>query len=493
MIGKKRFEPKMMYKVSLEDLVPADNFYRKLESILDLRFVYSECRSMYGRTGNASIDPAVFFKIILFGYFENIISDRELIRRASDSLGVRLYLGYDIDEELPWHSTISRTRAMMPKEVFEKLFNKILMMCIEKGLVSGEIQAIDSTLVKANASLEKIERKGSSLALKKYIDETRKENSNNSKEEEKDDRGNKGDGRGIIGLIATQKKGVKATRSNKEYESKSDPDSRIAKKPGKPTHLSYMVQYSVDSKAGVITDASAVHADTSDKDAILEIIDKAEARLNKAGLKISAVAADKNYSCGRVLRSLEKKSIEPFIPSQRFVNTSGGIDKREFVYDKEKDEYKCPANERLKCITKKKDGSRDYKVKENQCVECRLRSKCVTGKGLRKVSRSEYEEEYQRLAERIRTPKGRKMCRIRKIRTEPLFAEGKMNHGLSKFMTRGIGKARKNTLVIATVQNLKRLMKFVFTRRPMQRFNQLIKERFSLVETPFPKLDICIL
>jgi transposase len=138
MIGNKRLEGKIMYTVSLEDLVPADNFYRQLDGFLDLRFLYKECKQLYGSTGKPSIDPVVFFKILLFGYFENIISDRELVRRASDSLGVRLYLGYDIDEELPWHSTISRTRKLYKEEIFEMLFDKVLEKCVEAGIVSGE-------------------------------------------------------------------------------------------------------------------------------------------------------------------------------------------------------------------------------------------------------------------------------------------------------------------------------------------------------------------
>ena len=116
MLGKKKFQPKLIYNLTLDDLVP----------ILDLRFVYQECKILYGRTGNPSIDPVVFFKINLVGFFENITSDRELVRTASDRLSVRYYLGYDIDEKLPWHSTISRTRTIIKKETFELVSNKIL-------------------------------------------------------------------------------------------------------------------------------------------------------------------------------------------------------------------------------------------------------------------------------------------------------------------------------------------------------------------------------
>ena len=124
MLGKKQFEPKLMYNLTIDELVPEDNFYRLVDTLLDLRFVYQECKSLYGKTGNPSIDPVVFFKLNLFGYIENITSDRELMRRASDTISVRYYLGYDIDEKLPWHSTISRTRGLIKQATFELIFNK---------------------------------------------------------------------------------------------------------------------------------------------------------------------------------------------------------------------------------------------------------------------------------------------------------------------------------------------------------------------------------
>ncbi|HSR17123.1 MAG TPA: hypothetical protein VLM39_03430, partial [Ignavibacteriaceae bacterium] len=85
-MGKKKFEPKLMYNFTIDDLVPEENIYRQIDKFLDLRFIYKECKKLYGRTGKPSVDPVVFFKLELFGYFENIISDREKIRKASDSL-----------------------------------------------------------------------------------------------------------------------------------------------------------------------------------------------------------------------------------------------------------------------------------------------------------------------------------------------------------------------------------------------------------------------
>ena len=480
MMGKKELAPKLLYSVTIEDLVPGDNFYRQLSEFLDMRFVYQECKRIYGKTGNPSIDPVVFFKLVLFGYFENIISDRELMRRASDSLGVRLYLGYDLDEELPWHSTISRTRGKIPEKVFEKLFDKILQKCVENGLVSGEKQSIDSTLVKANASLESLEKKRPQLELSKYIEETRKENpieeiqnDVNGKEEKK--QGKEKTGIELLSLSLTKgKKQKRKSCSNEEYTSKTDPDSRIARKPGKLTNLYYTTHYSVDSKTKIITDVLSTHADQSDSGTLLEIVKRTEERLDKNGLKIKTVAADRNYCSGKNLRELEEKGIEPFIPTQKHPNTTGGIDKSNFDYDSQSDVYICPTGNIMKyCYTTKREA-KVYAVKNKECLDCPMREECTPGQKIRRVQHSIYKNEYDRLFTRIRSYSGKKMRRIRQITTEPLFAEAKGNHGLSKFMTRGIEKAKKNSILIASIQNLKRLMAFCRRKLPYQMANENI-------------------
>jgi len=159
MQGKKNYQEKLFAHFQLSDRIPKNNFYRRLKEVLDLKFLYPLTKSYYGESGQKSIDPIVFFKMCLVGYLENIISDRNLIQHSSMRLDILYFLGYDIDEELPWHSTISRTRQLYPESVFEEVFTKILAMCIEKGMVSGHTQAIDSAPVKANASMDSLELK----------------------------------------------------------------------------------------------------------------------------------------------------------------------------------------------------------------------------------------------------------------------------------------------------------------------------------------------
>src|SRR5579872_2586452 len=110
MMSKKERHFVPLVKVSLEELVPADHFYRHLEQTLDLSFVRESVQQTYAGTGRPSIDPVVFFKLQLVMFFEGIRSKRQLMRHAADRLSVRWYLGYDLNEPLPDHSSLTRIR-----------------------------------------------------------------------------------------------------------------------------------------------------------------------------------------------------------------------------------------------------------------------------------------------------------------------------------------------------------------------------------------------
>ena len=159
MQGKKSLSPQLFYQVSLDRLVPEDNFYRQLGKALDFGYLYKATAAYCGREGQQSIDPIVFFKILLVGYLNNINSDQALIRFCADRLGIRLFLGYDLQEQLPCHSTISRTRQLYGEETFLQLFQQVLKMCIDKGMVRGKRQCVDSAFIKANASMDSLVEK----------------------------------------------------------------------------------------------------------------------------------------------------------------------------------------------------------------------------------------------------------------------------------------------------------------------------------------------
>ena len=156
MQGKKLFLDKEVVRFRLSERVRPHNLYRRLAELVDWSFLYAETRGLYSHTGQPSLDPVVFFKLVLVGRLENLVSDRRLVEHCALRLDILLFLGYEVDEELPWHSTVSRTRQLFPAAVFERLFDHVFAQCVARGLVAGDTQAVDSAPVKANASLEAV-------------------------------------------------------------------------------------------------------------------------------------------------------------------------------------------------------------------------------------------------------------------------------------------------------------------------------------------------
>ena len=134
MQGRKEYNEKPITYFQLSSHIPTDNFYRRLKERLDLTFLYEHTKELYGSTGNPSIDPVVFFRFMLIGYLENITSDRKLIEHCSMRMDMLYFLGYNIDEPLPWHSTLSRTRQLYPEALFELLFDKVFSLCVAHNM-----------------------------------------------------------------------------------------------------------------------------------------------------------------------------------------------------------------------------------------------------------------------------------------------------------------------------------------------------------------------
>ena len=142
--------------VSLEDLVPEESFYRRLEEQLDLSFVRELVRPLYDKGGRPSVDPVVFFKLQLVMFFEGLRSERQLMRAAADRLSVRWYLGYDLFEPLPDHSNLTRARQRFGLSVFGSFFEEVVGMCVRADLVRGDELFFDSTKVEANAAVDSL-------------------------------------------------------------------------------------------------------------------------------------------------------------------------------------------------------------------------------------------------------------------------------------------------------------------------------------------------
>src|SRR5258707_7035255 len=144
MMGFKERAFAPLVAVSLEELVPQDHFYRHLQTVLELSFVYDLVRQSYAVAGRPSIDPVVFFKLQLVMFFEDIRSERLLLRQVADRLSVRWYVGYDLDEPLPDHSTLSKIRLRYGLEAFRRFFEVIVGQGAPAQPVGGQEQYLDS-------------------------------------------------------------------------------------------------------------------------------------------------------------------------------------------------------------------------------------------------------------------------------------------------------------------------------------------------------------
>src|SRR3954454_25091733 len=163
---ERNFSP--LEDLSLEELVPKDNFYRRLEATLDLSFVRELVRDRYASGGRPSVDPVVFFKLQLVLFFEDLRSERQLMEVAADRLSIRWYLGYDLYEPLPDHSSLTYIRQRYGLEIFRRFFEEIVELCVEAGLVWGEELYFDSTKVDANAALDSLAPR---WAVEAHLDE----------------------------------------------------------------------------------------------------------------------------------------------------------------------------------------------------------------------------------------------------------------------------------------------------------------------------------
>ena len=156
MQGKKEFKQRIYYNINLDSLVPEDHLLKRLDNLVSFDFVRDITKKYYSHTGKPSIDPVVLVKMLLVGYLFDIRSERKLVEDISLNLAYRWYIGYDLDEEIPNHSIFSKARVRFGKKLFVEIFEKIVLRCIQLGLISDSDMLIDSTVVKADASTDSL-------------------------------------------------------------------------------------------------------------------------------------------------------------------------------------------------------------------------------------------------------------------------------------------------------------------------------------------------
>lgn len=291
----------------------AHPFYSKLNEVLAKhgfdRFAEEACKEFYAPTmGRPGIPPGNYFRLIMLGYFEGISSERGIAWRVQDSLSLRKFLGISITERTPDHSTISKTRRLIDTETHDAIFSWVLQVLAKEKILAGETLGIDATNLAANAAMRNIARKDTGEAYQDYLKRLAEESGIPTPTKED--------------LIRFDKKRKKTT-SNADWESKSDPDARIARMKNGSTHMAHKVEHAVDMDSGAVVGVTVQAADKGDTTTIRETVHTAfHALLDASGplgdpsLRSSmfrSTVADKGYHSGAVLLDLADFGIRSYI------------------------------------------------------------------------------------------------------------------------------------------------------------------------------------
>jgi len=449
MQGKKTHQEKLFVNFQLSDYIPADNFYRRLKEQLDLRFIYPLTAEYYGTEGQKSIDPVVFMKLMLIGYLENLNSDRRIISTSRLRMDILYFIGYDLGEELPWHSTISRTRQLYGEHVFTELFKRVLKQCIDKGMVSGRRQAVDGFFIKANASLD-------SMVEKEIMEDAAVYSRELQDNEEKQ-----------LSVVKLKKrdeptdKGVKPKKnsSNDTHYSPSDPDAKMSVKPGKPTALNFLGQVSVDTVAHVITHVQAFTAEKRDSQCLAAVVRHVKSNLLENGITLMEVIADTGYSSGDAFKALEANKITGYIPNRNLFH----FERDGFTYHAEGDYYECANGRQLTYRGTQFDGGyfmKRYLVSRKECTDCPLKDQCSAyRKNITQIRETIDKPYYDRMHVRMQTPKAKRLMKLRQSTVEPVIGTLVNYLGIKRVNAKGLNQANKCLTMAAVAYNLKKMLK----------------------------------
>jgi len=283
---------------------PGHAFYAKLEQVLVAhRFdqhVEHLCRRFYtGPFGQPSLPPGVYFRCLLIGFFEGLDSERGIAWRVADSLSLRKFLGYGIDEHTPDHSTISRTRRLLWPSTHQAVFRWVLKRLQDDGLVTGKTIGIDATTLEANAAMRSIVRRDTGATYTAYL--TTLAQAAGIAEPTREE-------------LARFDRKRKKKGSNREWKSPADPDARITRMKDGRTHLAYKAEHAVDLSSGALLAVTLQGADRGDTTTVTETLAAATKAAEAVDLgTIQEAVLDKGYHSGPVLVALRAERIRSYV------------------------------------------------------------------------------------------------------------------------------------------------------------------------------------
>ena len=435
MQGLHVFDPQATTIIDLESFVHHDHFLRKVDRVLESAFVRELTAARYaaGR-GRPSIDPEVYFRMLLVAFLYDVRSDRQLCEDVHYNLAYRWFCRLSLQDRVPDHSSLSRIRDRYGEDIFEALFRKIVEICRTRGLVAPQCRVMtDATLIAADAALDSLVHNDPEQARL--------------------------EAESLQGRTKAVDPPPTRRISNQTHRSCTDPDATLAQKRGTPQQLKYKVHQSAEAESRVILDTLVTTGARHDNQPYLEQLQRIEGRYQ---ITIREATADRGYGSAAIIRELEAQGKETFIPlwSGRVGNSK--YLKGALVYQKEDDRFRCPAGKYLTPTPAIVENHKRYVSLSADCQVCTQASTCPArtrgSSPQRFVLRNLDQDLFEEVLARMRAPAFGEKLSERMWKMEGLFAEAKQNHGLSRARYRGRSKVQIQAYLTAMVQNLKRLV-----------------------------------
>jgi len=282
---------------------PGHPFYAKLNRALAAAgfdaFAEERCARFYAEgVGRRSIAPGVYFRMLMIGYFEGIDSERGIAWRCADSLALREFLGFALTERTPDHSSLSVIRNRIDLETHQEVFDFVLGVLKDKGLVKGATVGVDATTLEANAAMRSIVRRDTGEAYNEFLERLAKESGIDTPTRED---------------LARLDRKRKKKASNDDWKNPHDPDAKITKMKDGRTHLAHKAEHAVDMDTGATLAVTVQPADRGDTKSLGKTLCEAMESLAVIGASVRELVADKGYHSNDVVADLEEMEIRSYV------------------------------------------------------------------------------------------------------------------------------------------------------------------------------------
>ena len=455
MISKNQSEDKkkQMQVISIDQLVPEDHLLRKIDTCVDFDFIYDLVEDRYSPDmGRPSLDPVTLIKIPVIQYMFGIKSMRQTIKEIEVNMAYRWFLGLDFYDHVPHFSTFGKNykRRFEGTDLFEQIFQNILMQCMDAGLVETDMVFVDATHVKAAASRKKSKKILVAKKSAKNYDAMLREEINREREEHGkkpfDDDDNDG---GLTGGHTDLKE---------QKQSTTDPESGWFHKGEHKEVFAYSVETACDSH-GWILDYTVHPGNEHDSVTFMALYEK----LKK--LDIDMMIMDAGYKTPAIAKMLINDGITPVLPYKGPMTKKGFFRKYEYAYDETEDRYTCPNGQILKYSTTDRNGYREYKSCGEICAGCPYLSKCTQSRNHVKVISRHVWQEFLDMCESIRlTPGMKDIYDMRKETVERIFGTAKENHQMRYTQSLGKKSMEMKTGLTFACMNMKKLAGILWKR-----------------------------